>query len=148
MAEQKLKKSRLTKILVEGDSVLLKNMAAEVEKEAEIRMEKPPQTSLVMMKALDSVSTQPFYMGEVLVTECMVAIEDHFGMGVIMGEEPDRAYQIAVIDAAFNAHLPVVDRLMPLLEKEEGHIMESQSMESAIASASRVRFDTMEDHND
>ncbi|MFS8579188.1 MAG: phosphonate C-P lyase system protein PhnG, partial [Novibacillus thermophilus] len=64
-----MKKARLTKILVEGNRDLLKKMAQQVEKRVEVKVEQPPRKGLVMLKARDSISMQPFYLGEGLVTE-------------------------------------------------------------------------------
>ncbi|WP_100486556.1 phosphonate C-P lyase system protein PhnG [Sporolactobacillus pectinivorans] len=146
MAE--MSKRRLSKILVNSDLPLLKKISDQAEALAEIRVERAPQTSLVMMKAKDSVSTQPFYMGEVLVTECTVSINDKFGIGVVIGEQPERAYRMAAIDAAFNAGLPIVKEWGPLLIAEEARLAERQNMESARVSESRVNFDTMEEFHD
>jgi alpha-D-ribose 1-methylphosphonate 5-triphosphate synthase subunit PhnG len=142
-----MKKARLSKILVEGSSELLCRLAAEVEETDLIKMEQSPRTGLVMMKTRDSVSKQPFYMGEVLVTECVVEIEGNFGMGVLMGEDPTRAYQMALIDAAFNARLPMTVEWLPLLMEEEQKILKKQRDEAVMVSSSKVNFDTMEDYN-
>ncbi|MFC0271047.1 phosphonate C-P lyase system protein PhnG [Metabacillus herbersteinensis] len=143
-----MKKSRLTKILVEGNPTILKDLSTQVEDTMSIQMERSPKTSLVMMKARDSVSMQPFHMGEVLVTECTVSIQRAFGIGVLMGEEPERSYQIAVVDAAFNAELPFTKTWISTLEQEELNIRERHLKESAIVSRSQVNFNTMEDYND
>lgn len=143
-----MKKARLTKILVEGNRDLLKKMAQQVEKRVEVKVEQPPRKGLVMLKARDSISMQPFYLGEGLVTECSVSIQGKFGFGAIMGEDPERSYQIAVVDAAFNARLPLVDSWIPELEREERSIRQRHFREHVMAEHSRVQFDTMEDYND
>ncbi|MDE5414754.1 phosphonate C-P lyase system protein PhnG [Alkalihalobacterium chitinilyticum] len=143
-----MKKSRLTKILVEGDEQFLQQLVSEVKEVASIQMERKPSTGLVMVKTRDSVSMQPFFMGEILVTECTVSINGKFGMGVIQGEQPKRSYQIAVIDATFNAKLPIVSKLLPKLENEEQKIRNKHVKEAVINAESRVHFDTMEDYND
>ncbi|MBD8067906.1 phosphonate C-P lyase system protein PhnG [Bacillus sp. PS06] len=143
-----MKKSRLTKILVEGDPALLKKLSTQVEGRSHVQLERPASCGLVMIKARDSVSMQPFYMGEVLLSECTVAINDSFGIGVIMGEALEKAYQLAVIDAAFNAQLDITSSWKFELEEEERNIYNKQLMESKIVSQSQVHFDTMEDYND
>lgn len=142
-----MKKSRLSKILVEGSCELISQLAKEVEETNSIHIERSPTTGLVMMKTRDTVSKQPFYMGEVLVTECVVEVDGMYGIGVIMGEEPTRALQMAIIDAAFNAKLSTIHTWMPLLEEEEQKIMSRHEKELAMVSSSRVNFDTMEDYN-
>ncbi|MGG3571157.1 phosphonate C-P lyase system protein PhnG [Bacillus gobiensis] len=142
-----MRKARLTKILIEGNRELLEQFATQVEASADLNLERSPRTGLVMMKTRDSVSRQPFYTGEVLVTECVVQVNGHYGMGVLMGEEPQKAYQIALVDGAFNAKLPITEAWLPALEKEEQYIEQKQQKEITRLSGSRVNFDTMEDYN-
>lgn len=143
-----MKKSRLSKILIEGNPQLLEKLAAQVQETHTVNVKRSPSTGLVMMKTRDSVSRQPFYMGEVLITECTVEINGIFGMGVLMGEEPDRAYSIALVDAAFNAKLPITDVWLTELEEEERKINSYQQIEMSKLAGSKVNFDTMEDYND
>ncbi|WP_163536999.1 phosphonate C-P lyase system protein PhnG [Gracilibacillus sp. YIM 98692] len=143
-----MKKSRLTKILIEGDSQLIKDLASQVENNYLIQTEKPPQTGLTMVKVKDSISNNPFYMGEVLVTECTVSINGTFGMSVIMGEKAETAYQIAIIDAAMNSNLPMTKDWFHLLLQEEKNIDKRQQKELAMVNQTKVHFNTMEDYND
>jgi alpha-D-ribose 1-methylphosphonate 5-triphosphate synthase subunit PhnG len=142
-----MKKSRLTKILVEGRPEFLAKWAGLIEKTADVRIDRAPSTGLVMLKTRDSVSKQPFYMGEVLVTECSVAIDHHVGIGIVMGEEPNRSYQIAVVDAAINAGLGIKKELLTELDMEEAYIQQRMREEAARITKTRVEFDTMEDYN-
>lgn len=142
-----MNKRRLSKILVSCDLTLIKKIAEHIEASESVQMQKSPQTALVMMKAKDSVSTHPFYMGEVLVTECTVSVKKHFGIGVVAGEQPERAYLIAVVDAACNAGIPVLERWAEQLEKEELRVTEQQELEAARVSSSKVNFDTMGEYD-
>jgi alpha-D-ribose 1-methylphosphonate 5-triphosphate synthase subunit PhnG len=65
-----------------------------------------------------------------------------------MGEEPDRAYSLAVVDAAFNAKLPIAGFWLHELEEEERNIAKLKQKEMSILARSQVSFDTMEDYND
>ncbi len=140
-----LEKLRLTKILIEGNPNLLAQLADEIEKSYDITIDSGPEKSLVMMKSQNSVTKQPFYSGEVLVTECKVSINSYYGLGVIMGERPDNAYQLAIVDAAFNAELPETAGWVSILEEEEQRIRLSHQKESGLVAQSKVSFDTMED---
>lgn len=144
----KLKKKRLTRILVEGNSEFLKKLAGQVEANYHVRVERQPKTGLVMLKTRDSVSMQPFYMGEMLVSECTVSIQDVLGVGVIKGEELERSYQLAVVDAAFNANIPLIEDWISKLEQKEKNIQERHHKEQAMVATSKVHFDTMEDYYD
>ncbi|MDF2958770.1 MAG: phnG [Paenibacillus sp.] len=142
-----MKLSRITRILIEGDRRLLERLSGQVEQAYSVQIVKQPERSLVMSKARDSVSGQPFYMGEILVTECTVAIRDTYGFGVLMGEDADRAYQLAVVDAALHAKLPVTDHWAALLLEEEQNVLSRHQMEHAQAMKTKVNFDTMEEYN-
>ncbi|MBP3952694.1 phosphonate C-P lyase system protein PhnG [Bacillus suaedae] len=143
-----MKKKRLTKILVEGRPEFLQKLANQIEDKHSPKIEREPETGLVMVKARDSVSMQPFYMGELLVTECTVSISGVLGFGMIKGEELERAYQLAVVDAGFNANIPEVAYWLDELELEEGLIVQRHKKEEAMVAQSRVHFDTMEDYYD
>ncbi|MCA1011963.1 phosphonate C-P lyase system protein PhnG [Halobacillus halophilus] len=143
-----MKKKRLTRILVEGRDELAESMAEEIEKNHAIYLDKQPQKSLVMLKNKDSVSNQPFYAGEVLVTECGVSIDDKKGIGVIMGERPEKAYHLAVIDAALNVRLKETESWGARLLEEEEAIHKRHQGEAVRAARTKVNFDTMEDYDD
>lgn len=70
-----------------------------LEPHLEIKITKEPSTCLTMIKAEDSVEKQPFYLGEALTTECEVIINNQIGYGICLGDEPIRAYCLALVDA-------------------------------------------------
>ncbi|WP_158737055.1 phosphonate C-P lyase system protein PhnG [Alteribacillus sp. YIM 98480] len=143
-----MKRKRLTRILVEGTDEFVESLVEEAVSEYDITIDKDPEKSLVMLKNSDSVSNQPFYSGEVLVTECSVTVEGSSGFGVVMGERPDKAFAIAVIDAIFNADLPPADRWKTRLLEEEEKIDQKHYKEAAMAARTKVNFDTMEGYDD
>lgn len=143
-----MKKKRLTRILVEGRSELAESLAGQIESSYSIQIDKHPQKSLVMLKNNDSVSNQPFYVGEVLVTECSVSIENKKGIGVIMGEQPEKAYYLAIIDAALNGRLKETSEWGARLLEEEKAIERRHQKEAVMAARTKVNFDTMEDYDD
>ncbi|MFE5323117.1 phosphonate C-P lyase system protein PhnG [Paenibacillus sp. NPDC056579] len=140
-----LTRTQITRILIEGDRKLLQQLCCQIEERHEITVVKPPEKSLVMSKARDSVSGQPFYLGEVLVTECTIALGDVHGFGLLIGEDAERAYELAVVDAAMMATLPETEGWFELLKKEEQRIAERRALESARIMKTRVQFDTMEE---
>jgi alpha-D-ribose 1-methylphosphonate 5-triphosphate synthase subunit PhnG len=141
-----VKKSQITRILIEGDRELLRRLCEAAEAGGEVELVKQPEKSLVMTKARDSVSEQPFYLGEVLVTECTVAIRGAYGFGVLMGEDAERAYQLAVVDAAYHAGLPITAEWDELLLAEERNIRLRHSREQAGVLRTQVHFDTTEEY--
>lgn len=142
-----MKRSQLTRILVEGDPKLLQDLSNQVEQQYEVNVVKSPEKSLVMMKSRDAVSQKPFYIGEVLVTECTVSIGDVYGFGILMGEDAERAYQLAVVDSAINAKLSICDQWNSLLMEEEEKMKQRNRKEMAQVIRTKVNFDTKEDYN-
>jgi alpha-D-ribose 1-methylphosphonate 5-triphosphate synthase subunit PhnG len=142
-----MKKSRLTFVLVEGDPSLLEKLALQIEQRHKVTLVREPEKSLVMNKARDSVSGNPFFMGEILITECTVSIEDVYGFGAIMGEDADRAYQLAIVDSAFNAKLPETLDWEQLLIEEEFKIDHKKRQEHSRIMKSKVNFDTMGEYH-
>jgi alpha-D-ribose 1-methylphosphonate 5-triphosphate synthase subunit PhnG len=141
-------KQHLSRIMSTCSLPLLEEITHKIEQEQKVQIEREPQTSLIMTKAKDSVSSQPFYLGEVLVTECTVSVHGQLGIGIVVGRKPKRAYCMSVIDAAHNAGLPVLDQWESQMHAEEKRIQEQQALEYARNAQSQVHFDTMEEYND
>ncbi|NBD23672.1 phosphonate C-P lyase system protein PhnG [Paenibacillus glycinis] len=143
-----MKKFRMTRILIEGSPLLPDKLAREVLERYDVAVVKPPENSLVLTKARDSVSREPFYLTEVLVTECTVSIEGTFGYGILMGDRPELAYRLAVVDAAFNRQLPETEAWETLLLEEEQELLKRRLREQELTQATKVEFDTMEESYD
>ncbi|WP_373232398.1 phosphonate C-P lyase system protein PhnG [Cohnella sp.] len=142
-----MKKSRLTQILIEGNPSLLEKLALQIDQQYTVTIVREPEKSLVMNKSRDSVSGNPFYMGEILITECTVAIGETYGFGAIMGEDADRAYQLAIVDSALNAKLPEAMEWERLLLEEEQRTDRKKRLEHSRIMRSKVNFDTMEEYH-
>lgn len=142
-----MKKSQISRILIDGNPQLVESLSHEIEQKYLVTMIKPPEKSLVMTKARDSVSQQPFYIGEVLVTECTVSLNDVYGFGVLMGEDAQKSYQLAVVDAAFMANLPETKAWSERLLEEEEQIVVKHRLAYSQAMKTKVNFDTMEEYN-
>ncbi len=140
-----MKRAQWTRILIEGDSRLLESLALEIEAIYDIEVLSAPEKSLVMAKVRDSVSMQPFYAGEVLVTECAVTVAGTQGFGMLMGEFPQKAYELAVVDGALRAGLPQTEDWFARMAAEEAKLAERKTAEQAMALRSKVQFDTMEE---
>lgn len=123
---------------------MLQRLAASIERKYNLRMLRRPEKSLVMSQAKDSIEQRPFYLGEVLITECTVAIDQVHGFGAVIGDRGDTAYRLAVIDAAYRARVPEVAGWGPLLQEEEERIRLRHREEQSRITRTRVQFDTME----
>lgn len=83
----------------------LQHLVLEIEGRYAIEITRQPSVCLTMIRAEDSLEHQPFYLGEALTTECEVVAGGATGYGICLGEEPSRAYCIAVLDAVREAGL-------------------------------------------
>ncbi len=109
----------------------------------EIRVIKPPQVGLVMIRARETVENQPFNLGEVLVTECTVALGEATGWGCCLGDDPDRAYHLAVLDLVLHLGVGPVERIEAALLAEEERILQEDVSEFASIARSQVQFDVL-----
>lgn len=136
-----MRRKERTRILAEGNPALLDRLAEQVEKAYPIEVVREPERSLVMCRAVDSVANQPFYLGELLITECTVSIRETEGFGAIAGENADFAYKLAVVDAACRARLPETEGWDKLLKDEEERIRQKTAEEHARIEQTKVQFD-------
>lgn len=86
-------------ILCECPLEKLIELVDKLEKDYEIKVTQMPNICLTMISAQDSVEDQDFYLGEALTTVCEIAIGNTTGYGIVLEDQPERAYCLAVIDA-------------------------------------------------
>lgn len=141
-----MRRAQYTRILVEGERGLLDRLAKQAEKLADVRIVRAPQTGLVMHKALDPVAGRPFYLGELLVTTCTVRMDDSTGYGACLGDDLDKAYALAVVDAAFQANHPQAEHWIPLLLEEEKRIASGHQEELGRVMRTKVDFATADEY--
>ena len=97
-----------------------------------------------MVKARETAKNGLFYMGELLVTEAKVQIEGRIGIGIIAGDEPEAARELAVIDAALNAGLEESLGWDAISSKEEADDRAREAAEAARVARTRVVFESMD----
>lgn len=97
-------KNRLrTKILSSISTEKLKEYCDVILEKGSFQMVKKPSIGLIMMRAKESVQQSVFNIGEILVTECTVKIDNTVGYGVVSGREEERAKYLAILDAIFHS---------------------------------------------
>ena len=151
-----LSRKRRTRILVDGDPAVGQRMCAEIESLCKVNLIKGPHEVLVMNKVRESAKNSLFYLGEALLTECKVSLtvkdgndddtnESGIGIGLILGGERDRAYELAVIDAAFGLDeaLPGHAERIEILINEEKRLEDVREKDRERLAATRVDFSTM-----
>jgi alpha-D-ribose 1-methylphosphonate 5-triphosphate synthase subunit PhnG len=105
---------------------------------------KPPGVCLTMIRAEDSVERQEFYLGEALTTDCEVAIGGQVGYGICLGDEPDRAWCLAVIDALLARRGPEHARINAFLDAQLALVRQAAREEFGQILRTKVDFKLME----
>ena len=131
-------------ILCECDLGAMEAFVRELEPRHNVQIIRQPAVCMTMVRAEDSVESQPFYLGEVLVTDCEVQVDGQAGYGLCMGDEPVRCYCMAVIDALLlseGSHSPGV---RAFLEAQAVLIADRQRLEYNLIQRTKVDFKLME----
>lgn len=138
-----MKRKKRTEILIRGNETLAKRFSKEVEKNHEVKIIEEPSYGLVMIKARESAKNTLFYLGETLVTESKVYVNGEIGLGIVQGDKPELAYNLAVIDGAYNANIPEIESFNECLITEEIEIKKIDEIENNKILKSKVNFETM-----
>ncbi|MDR3540553.1 MAG: phosphonate C-P lyase system protein PhnG [Desulfosporosinus sp.] len=138
-----LRKKR-TEVLIKGSAEVAVRLAQEILKIYPVRIIEEPNNSLVMVKVRESAQRSLFYLGEVFITECKVMIAGHLGIGLVKGPEPELGYNLAIIDAAYNANLPETKDWTNILLLEEVRLQEECEALKNKVLKTKVNFETMD----
>lgn len=133
-----------TKILIDGSRDFARELISEVEANYDIHILSAPQQALTMVKLRETAKKSLFYLGEVLVTETKVQINNAYGIGIVVGDEEGFSYQLAVIDAAYEANLVETENWTVLFEEEEKRIHENRAIKAAAIFKTKVNFEMMD----
>ncbi len=138
-----MKRKTRTEILVKGSPLLAQKLANQILGRYPVEIVQKPHNSLVMMKVRENAQRSLFYLGELVVTECKVKIQQSFGLGIAQGHQSDLAYHLAIIDAAYRANLAEISSWEPLLEAEKNSIDQKELINQKKILQTKVNFDTM-----
>ncbi|MFD2115805.1 phosphonate C-P lyase system protein PhnG [Paenibacillus yanchengensis] len=130
--------------MIKGTPEIAAALALEIKDRYRVTIIEEPNHGLVMVKVRESAQKSLFYLGEVLVTECKVQIEGKIGIGILKGDEPERAYDLAVIDAAYEAQLQEITAWSTILSSEADRIAREQKVVDAAVLRTKVNFETMD----
>lgn len=139
-----MERSRRTRILVEGSPELRHRLGSQVAARRSVATVDDPRGALVMIKARETAKNGLFYLGELLVTEAKVQVEGRIGIGIVAGDEPEAARELAIIDAAFNAGLEEAAEWEAALLEEEARILRREGIEAARIARTKVDFESMD----
>ena len=133
-----------TRILVHCSKQFLRQWAEYFEQQEAFRLLEEPKNALTMIRMRESAQHSVFYLGEVLVSETRVECKNVIGIGVIHGNELEKSYDLAVIDAACNAALCGIEALEAALIQEKQRQDAEHARHVAGILKTRVNFETMD----
>ncbi|MEK5036996.1 phosphonate C-P lyase system protein PhnG [Sporosarcina sp. FSL K6-3457] len=139
-----MNRRRRTKILIDGSRHFARERVHEIESAYTIHVLAEPHHALTMIKMRETAKKTLFYLGEVLVTETKVQINQSFGVGIVVGDEEELSYWLAVIDAAYEANLAETKKWTALFEEEEQRIRENKLTQEASLLKTKVNFEMMD----
>lgn len=136
--------ARRFEAFADASLAVLERLADAVLDSVEVRVIKAPADELVLLQARDPIADGPFFLGEVLIQACQVAIGGSLGCGYALGNEPRRALAAAILDAAMNAGHPHSAAIAAALEAEIVDAHRRRLAESDLVDRSRVKFEVLE----
>lgn len=139
-----LDRRRRTRILVLGDPQLCRSWADDIRSRHVVETLEPARAGLVMVQVRESARRSVFHLGEVLVTEAKVRVASRPGLGLLRGWDPERAVDLAVIDAACRAGLPEAQQWLPRLVAAEAQLEVRLADERSLLDTTKVDFQTMD----
>lgn len=141
-----MRRRERTRVLIEGRPELLASLSREAEQGHEVKVVEEPREELVLLKVREDAQRSLFYLGEALMCSCTVSIDGALGFGMVLGEDADIAYTLAVVDASYAADIPECreNAWEERLEREREHLDEELRREEEALLATRVDFQTME----
>jgi phosphonate C-P lyase system protein PhnG len=131
--------------LCECDLEALQRLISELEPSYPVTVRRSPSVCLTMVPAEDSLEQQRFYLGEALTTECEVTVGGLPGYGLCLGDEPVRAYCLAVVDALLYSGRPVPDAVQEFLRAQAEIVARRDQDEFDLILQSQVDFKLMEE---
>ncbi len=131
-------------VLCECDLASLQGLVERLEQTHEVKLIKAPVICLTMVRAEDSLEKQEFFLGEALTSECDVLVNGASGHGLCLGEEPVRAYCLAVCDAFLHGGLAVPAELSAFLDDHRERLARRELEEFNHILRSQVDFKLME----
>ncbi|WP_413375522.1 phosphonate C-P lyase system protein PhnG [Alkalihalobacillus sp. 1P02AB] len=139
-----MKRRRRTKILIEGEPILAKEMAKEITDKYKWQQVVEPRIGLTMVKVRETAQNSLFYLGEVLMSEAKVEVQGAIGIGLAMGDVQDFAQHLAIIDAAYVLELEETKGWNDKLLLEEKKIERDRAKEQHQLFQTKVNFETMD----
>ncbi|MFL8800931.1 MULTISPECIES: phosphonate C-P lyase system protein PhnG [unclassified Clostridioides] len=137
-----------TKILINMDLGELEKIYSMIKDISSISIIKDPNLATVMVRANESVNNTTFNLGEILVTECSVKVDESLGYGIVAENDNKKVVYLATIDAVLHSNNTKFDELKNYINKsvyEENLRYEQEIIdEFSLINKTKVQFNTMD----
>jgi alpha-D-ribose 1-methylphosphonate 5-triphosphate synthase subunit PhnG len=136
-----MEKRRLFRILTKADANTVAELAADLTEKYRVLIIEEPNKALAMIKMREPVKNSLFYIGEVIITQAVVELENTKGIAVTMGDNCEKTLNMAVIDAACNHGVFTEEAKLLELEKIQN---EYDMKVNALHLKTKVNFNSMD----
>jgi alpha-D-ribose 1-methylphosphonate 5-triphosphate synthase subunit PhnG len=130
-------------LIAHANSERICEIAERILADTEVEVIKKPVGGMIMMRFRDTAEKCIFNLGEVLVTEAEVRIDEELGYAIVMGRDPEAALAGAILDAAVEAEHPLAPEIVDLLGSEEVRRKEELQKTWAEVVTTKVDFEVM-----
>ncbi|WP_010242613.1 phosphonate C-P lyase system protein PhnG [Peptoniphilus rhinitidis] len=136
-------KKERTKIFIEYAQDEVKEFAKEVSEIHKVEIIQEPREGLAMIKVREAAKNSLFYLGELLITECKVRIDDQVGIGIVRGSNYELSKALAIADSAFELNLPICEKYIDIFFNCKNEGLKKLNKKDSIIANTRVNFNIM-----
>jgi alpha-D-ribose 1-methylphosphonate 5-triphosphate synthase subunit PhnG len=131
----------------------IKQLAATLSRDIEIRDVVLPQAGLGLLSLTDGAFHEPFYLGEIPVARAEVILKTADGREVqggtvLVDDRAQLARSIAILDAVLSGKLPGYEQAASLVEQGNQLRIQKMSERRQMLAATRVDFSLLEQEDD
>lgn len=130
-------------LIARADSERICEIAERILADTEVEVIKKPVGGMIMMRFRDTAEKCVFNLGEVLVTEAEVRIDEELGYAIVMGRDPEAALAGAILDAAVESGHPITPEIIDLLRSDEVRRKEELQKTWSEVATTKVDFEVM-----
>jgi alpha-D-ribose 1-methylphosphonate 5-triphosphate synthase subunit PhnG len=130
-------------LIARANSERICEIAERILADTAVEVIKKPVGGMIMMRFRDTAEKCVFNLGEVLVTEAEVRIDEELGYAMVMGRDPEAALAGAILDAAVGSGHPLAPEIIDLLRSEEVRRKEELQKTWEEVATTKVDFEVM-----
>ena len=138
-----MKKKEIFEVLMQSQSDKVDALSEKLKKTIPFEIIKKPEEGLMMFRMQESIENIAFNVGEVLVTQAEVKVENSLGYAMIMGMNKESALNKAFLMGILAAGLPESTEIIDLAYVVKEEKVKKMKEEREIINSTRVKFETM-----